>query len=90
MMTAERRAELLKEMEEEDKEIQDIIDSGYLDDAFARLEAKRKPISIKLQRDVVEGIKAIAKDNNIPYQTLIGVILKRYVNGDITINKPLV
>ncbi|MCL2519576.1 MAG: CopG family antitoxin [Spirochaetaceae bacterium] len=92
-MTAERRAELIKELEEEEKELQELEDNGHFDEAFKRfnkrLKAERKAINIKLPNDVVDGYKKVAAQNNMPYQTLIGVVLKRYLDGRITLNEPL-
>ncbi|MCL2519955.1 MAG: BrnA antitoxin family protein [Spirochaetaceae bacterium] len=93
-MTAEREAELLNELREEEEELAELEETGYFDEGFARLDqklkAKRHPISIKLPSEVISRFKVIAGQNNIPYQTLIGVVLKRYVDGKIKIEEPLV
>ncbi len=44
---------------------------------------KDKNISIRISEEVLEGIKRLAKDNGLPYQTLITSIIQRYLNKKI-------
>jgi predicted DNA binding CopG/RHH family protein len=46
-------------------------------------EAARTMISLRLDGDLVGGLKREAYRLGIPYQTLIGSILHRYVNGEL-------
>jgi predicted DNA binding CopG/RHH family protein len=45
--------------------------------------AARLPISIRLDGSVVAAFKTEAARLGIPYQTLIGSVLHRYVNGEL-------
>ena len=49
--------------------------------------ATAKVISIRMQGEDLRGIRRIAKEAGMPYQTLINSIIHRYVNGGITFNK---
>ena len=44
-----------------------------------------KNITIRMQHDDLEKIKAIAQKAGMPYQTLINSIIHRYVTGGITL-----
>ena len=44
-----------------------------------------KNITIRMQHDDLEKIKAIAQKAGMPYQTLINAIIHRYVTGGITL-----
>ena len=44
---------------------------------------RRKAISIRLIEDDIERIKAIALQEGIPYQTLIGQIIHQYARGEL-------
>lgn len=46
-------------------------------------EATKTPISIRLEGDILADIKLEADRLGIPYQTLIGSVLHRFVNGDL-------
>jgi predicted DNA binding CopG/RHH family protein len=45
--------------------------------------SKRKPISIRILEDDLRKIKRQALDEGIPYQTLIGSIIHKYLNGNL-------
>jgi uncharacterized protein (DUF4415 family) len=40
-----------------------------------------QPISIRLQKEVIEKLKLIAKSKGIGYQPLIRMVLTKYTNG---------
>lgn len=44
---------------------------------------KKRPINIRLQENDIKKIKSIAKEDGIPYQTLISSIVHRYANGTL-------
>ncbi len=50
----------------------------------AHVEKKQK-ISIRINANIINKIKEKAKENDIPYQTLISTILFQYVNGKIKV-----
>ena len=45
--------------------------------------SKRKPISLRLLASDLESIKTEAIKEGIPYQTLIGSILHKYIKGNL-------
>ncbi len=45
---------------------------------------KRKPVNLRILESDLAKLKSQALQQGIPYQTLIGSILHRYVNGDLT------
>ncbi|MBW7960221.1 hypothetical protein B6D29_00585 [Microgenomates bacterium UTCPR1] len=46
---------------------------------------KTKNINIRLPLRDIQKLKAKAMENNLPYQTLISILLRRYTNGEIKI-----
>lgn len=44
---------------------------------------KRKAISIRLLESDLESLKARAVQEGIPYQTLIGSVIHKYLNGEL-------
>ena len=46
-----------------------------------RLMKKNKQISVRINEDVLNKLKIKAVQEGIPYQTLIGSIIYKYVNG---------
>lgn len=44
-----------------------------------------KPITIRINQLDLIKIKAKAKENNIPYQTLLGVLIRDYTDGNISL-----
>ncbi len=40
----------------------------------------KKPITMRLSEDVIEYFKSMAKDSDIPYQTLINLYLRDCLN----------
>ncbi len=46
---------------------------------------KTKNINIRLPYKDIQKLKAKAAENNLPYQTLISMLLRQYTNGDIEI-----
>ena len=46
-------------------------------------QASKCPISIRLDGSVLAALKTEATRLGMPYQTLIGSLLHRYVNGDL-------
>lgn len=46
---------------------------------------KTKNINIRLSEKDIQKLKIKAAENNLPYQTLIAMLLRQYTNGDISI-----
>ena len=46
---------------------------------------KTKNINIRLSLKAIHKLKMKAAENNLPYQTLIAMLLRQYTNGDIRI-----
>ena len=46
---------------------------------------KTKNINIRLPYKDIQKLKAKAAENNLPYQTLISMLLRQYTNGSINI-----
>lgn len=46
---------------------------------------KTKNINIRLSLKDIHKLKMKAAENNLPYQTLIAMLLRQYTNGDIRI-----
>lgn len=46
---------------------------------------KTKNINIRLSEKDIQKLKMKAAENNLPYQTLIAMLLRQYTNGDISI-----
>jgi predicted DNA binding CopG/RHH family protein len=44
-----------------------------------------KPITIRINQLDLIKLKAKAKEKNIPYQTLLGVLIREYTNGNISL-----
>jgi len=42
---------------------------------------KKKPVNLRLQEQDIQKIKALAFEQGIPYQTLIGSIIHQYVKS---------
>ncbi len=54
--------------------------------AIKHKELKRsKRINIRINNEDLAKVKAKAKKHKIPYQTLIGSVVHKYAEGDITI-----
>ncbi len=60
-----------KVSEAEKKKIESIIEKS----------SKKKVITLRLNENDLEQIKATAKNEGIPYQTLISSILHKYINN---------
>ncbi len=43
---------------------------------------KSKSVTLRLNREDIIRVKAKAKSNNMPYQTLIGTLIHKYVRGE--------
>lgn len=50
---------------------------------------KPKAISIRINEDDLDEIRKKADRAGLPYQTLIGTILHRYVSGDIVLKEQI-
>ena len=46
---------------------------------------KTKNINIRLPERDIQKLKAKAAENNLPYQTLISMLLRQYTKGEISI-----
>jgi len=50
------------------------------------MEARRaKPVTIRINQEDLTQLKAKAKKKNIPYQTLLGALIRDFVKGDYKI-----
>jgi predicted DNA binding CopG/RHH family protein len=47
---------------------------------------KSKSVTLRLNREDIIRVKAKAKSNNMPYQTLIGTLIHKYVRGEASLN----
>ena len=57
---------------------------GALSKAIAAVKERRKQmVSMRLDPENIEGMKARAKVEGIPYQTLINSVLHRFLNGEL-------
>ena len=43
-------------------------------------------INIRINNQDLAKVKSKAKDNNIPYQTLISAVVHKYANGDLKVS----
>ena len=94
-MTAQEMDELIARqvLAPEEQEIEDGLKAGRFkrDDRFEeRMQAWREalentdrktPISLRVSSRIINRLKLKARDQGIPYQTLINSILHKYVNG---------
>lgn len=46
---------------------------------------KSKPVTIRINQEDLTQLKAKAKKKNIPYQTLLGILIRDFVKGDYKI-----
>ena len=83
-------------LDEYEQEIEDSIKDGdYFNvsekevEEFAQTAKKHnqfkvsKRINIRINNQDLTKVKSKAKRNNIPYQTLIGVLVHKYANGEL-------
>lgn len=57
---------------------------GALSKVIASVKERRKQmVSMRLDPENIEGMKARAKVEGIPYQTLINSVLHKFLNGDL-------
>ena len=47
---------------------------------------RTKPVTIRIQENVIEKIKENAKERNVPYQTMIKLILEKYLSANSSKN----
>jgi predicted DNA binding CopG/RHH family protein len=52
-------------------------------------DAGKTPVSIRLDGSVLADLRTEAERLGIPYQTLIGSVLHRYVHGDLVDRKSI-
>ena len=55
--------------------------------AKARSESKARMVSIRMDCEDIEGIKAKAARMGVNYQTLIKTLIHRYLNGTVTFSE---
>jgi len=55
--------------------------------AKARSESKARMVSIRMDSEDLEGIKAKAARMGVNYQTLIKTLIHRYLNGTVTFSE---
>ncbi|MCX6822884.1 MAG: CopG family antitoxin [candidate division SR1 bacterium] len=51
---------------------------------FVEAQRKKQQITMKLSQSTLEAIKVKARQEGIPYQTLIGSILHKYTTGQLS------
>ena len=57
---------------------------GALSKVIASVKVRRKQmVSMRLDPENIEGMKARAKVEGIPYQTLINSVLHKFLNGEL-------
>ncbi len=80
-------------LDNDEKKIVDAFDSGEFE-KNGRLDernkfwkkavketTKKKPVNLRLQERDIQKVKALAFEQGIPYQTLIGAIIHQYVKS---------
>jgi len=75
--TAEAWEDGILGADETSAKVSDLIDQDSIDEAVGL-----QVISIRLQKNVLQDLKAIAKMNNMGYQPLIKNLLQRFVTAD--------
>ncbi len=55
--------------------------------AFPNLKPSTKTISIRLPESMLEEIKSLANKRDVPYQSLIKIILKERIDREFRINR---
>ena len=90
-MTEKRK--LNQEEKEEEKILTDLIEEGLpevsasrkkkLEKAAAKTIARTKPVSIRMPLKELAEIQAKAAEIGMPYQTLINLLVKQYLQGKI-------
>lgn len=80
-LTREER-ELLKSVErgEWKSEASKLLIGRYVSAAHRTLKKDRR-VNIRLSQTDLEGVRAIAMEEGLPYQTLIASVLHKYVSG---------
>ena len=53
---------------------------------FSNLKPSTKTISIRLPESMLEEIKSLANKHDVPYQSLIKIILKERIDNELRIN----
>ncbi len=51
--------------------------------SFPKLKPSTKTISIRLPEHLIEGLKALANKRDVPYQSLIKIILNERINQEL-------
>jgi len=64
----------VENLEEEKKRFKEIFEANF---------TKRKPVNLRLLESDLAEIKRRALSEGIPYQTLIGSIIHKYLNGTL-------
>jgi predicted DNA binding CopG/RHH family protein len=82
-------ADIVKAVENEEfSAVGDIEDRADYWQAAVKETIKRKSIHLKLQERDVQKIRAIAYEQGIPYQTLIGSIIHQYAKNAEPVSTP--
>lgn len=86
----------MRAIDEEEKMLMDEVENGKAipasyDEINAVVSAirgsKTRTISLRMNEDDLKGIRSKADRAGMPYQTLIGAVLHRYLNGDIILKE---
>ena len=64
---------------------EEFVKKANFDDAAFNEALELQMISIRLQKSLIEDLKAFAKLHEIGYQPLMKIILQRWVNGELKI-----
>ena len=90
-MTTKKKMD--QEEKEEEKLLKDLIDEGLpgisasrkkkLEKAAKKTIARTKPVSIRMPLKELAEIQAKAAEIGMPYQTLINLLVKQYLQGKI-------
>jgi len=51
--------------------------------AFPKLKPSTKTISLRLPEHIIEGLKTLANKRDVPYQSLIKIILNDRINDEL-------
>ncbi len=81
-----KELEIVKYIEKHPKSVPHLAkEISKYGEIFKENVAKRKPINLRILESDLVKIKARALHEGIPYQSLIGSVLHKYVNGDLIV-----
>ena len=86
-------SKLTYQLDNNEKKIVDAFDSGEFErngsleerskvwKKAVKQTTKKKPVNLRLQEQDIQKVKALAFEQGVPYQTLIGSIIHQYVKS---------